>query len=48
MQELLKLEERLRLQISEDIYPFLDIVADYDLVYFRYKVLVLKRGTGKI
>ena len=48
MQELLKLEERLRFQISEDIYPLLDIVADYDLVYFRYKILVLRRGTGKI
>ena len=32
MQELLKLEERLRFQISEDIYPLLDIIADYDLV----------------
>lgn len=48
MQELLKLEEGLRFQISKDIYPFLDIVADYDLVYFRYKVLVLKKGTAKI
>lgn len=48
MQELLKLEERLRLQISEDIYPLLDIVSDYDLVYFRYKVLVLKKDTSKI
>lgn len=48
MQELLKLEERLRFQISEDIYPFLDIVTDYDLVYFRYKILILKKGSGKI
>ena len=48
MQELLNLEERLRFQISEDIYPYLDIVADYDMVYFRYKILILKKGTGKI
>lgn len=48
MQELLKLEERLRFQISEDIYPLLDIVSDYDLVYFRYKFLILKKGTGKV
>lgn len=48
MQELLKLEERLRFQISEDLYPLLDTVADYDLVYFRYKILVLKKGTAKV
>lgn len=48
MQRLLNLEERLRFQISEDIYPFLEIVTNYDIEYIRYKILILKKGTGKI
>ncbi len=47
MQEL-NLEERLRFQISEDIYPFLETAVGYDMLYFRYKILILKKGTGKI
>lgn len=48
MQELLKIEERLRFQISGDIYPYLDIIADCDIALFKYKIFFLKRGTGKI
>ena len=48
MQNLLKLEERLWFQISEDVYPYLDIITDYDIALFKCKILVLKKGTSKI